>query len=169
MRSALFVILFAVFAACSEKGPPAPPKTGQTPPGPAAATPVTSPAAAAPTVGSAASAPVASKPTAEPKAPEPAPRFTAAERRQARMQWVTCSTCHGDKGKGDGLAGLALKPRPRDFTDAKFQKEKTDEQLFQVIRKGGAANGLSAAMAAYDLPDGVIYALVAHIRKLGGK
>jgi len=27
-----------------------------------------------------------------------------------------CTICHGDKGKGDGVAGAALNPRPGNFT-----------------------------------------------------
>ena len=80
-----------------------------------------------------------------PAKPAGAAKFTSADKKLARMRWVTCGTCHGNKGKGDGLAGMALKPRPRDFTDPKFQAEKTDEHLFKVIKGGGAAVGLSVA------------------------
>jgi len=33
----------------------------------------------------------------------------------------TCWTCHGQGGKGDGPAGKALNPAPRDFTVGAFK------------------------------------------------
>src|SRR6185295_9190126 len=32
-----------------------------------------------------------------------------------------CSGCHGPNGQGDGPAGVALTPKPRNFTDAAWQ------------------------------------------------
>uniref|UniRef100_UPI001C3E5745 c-type cytochrome n=1 Tax=Picosynechococcus sp. (strain ATCC 27264 / PCC 7002 / PR-6) TaxID=32049 RepID=UPI001C3E5745 len=29
---------------------------------------------------------------------------------------TTCATCHGTEGKGDGIAGATLNPKPRNFT-----------------------------------------------------
>ncbi len=59
---------------------------------------------------------------------------------------VFCGTCHGLTGKGDGLAGLALDPRPRDWTDPEWQDSVTDEEILTVIRDGGEAAGLSSGM-----------------------
>jgi mono/diheme cytochrome c family protein len=50
----------------------------------------------------------------------------------------TCFTCHGVTGKGDGPAGLELKPKPRDFTNPKFHELRTDGELFWVIRNGSS-------------------------------
>ncbi len=33
-----------------------------------------------------------------------------------------CIICHGEKGRGDGLAAAALNPKPRDFTSDPFCK-----------------------------------------------
>jgi mono/diheme cytochrome c family protein len=78
-----------------------------------------------------------------------------------------CSTCHGEAGRGDGLGGRGLAPAPRDFTDAAWQEAATDERIRLVIRGGGAAAGLSPAMAAHpDLSDAELDALVAHVRSL---
>src|SRR3989442_1592969 len=49
-----------------------------------------------------------------------------------------CSTCHGAGGKGDGIAGAALNPKPRNFTDAAWQKSVSDTHLAKVIVEGGA-------------------------------
>ena len=63
-----------------------------------------------------------------------------------------CASCHGVKGNGDGPGAFAIKPKPRDYTDAEWQKTVTDEELAKAIVKGGAAVGKSYMMPAnYDL------------------
>ena len=63
-----------------------------------------------------------------------------------------CASCHGEKGNGDGPGAFAVKPKPRDYTDAEWQKTATDEELAKAIVKGGAAVGKSYMMPAnYDL------------------
>src|ERR1035437_6196060 len=46
-----------------------------------------------------------------------------------------CAVCHGDKGKGDGIGGLTLNPKPRNFTLAKTQQQ-TDGALFWKLTEG---------------------------------
>lgn len=80
-----------------------------------------------------------------------------------------CAVCHGPQGGGDGPAGLALNPRPRNFRDAAWQTAMTDAQIERSILEGGAAVGKSAAMpAAPDLANRrpVLAALRAHVRSL---
>jgi cytochrome c oxidase cbb3-type subunit 3 len=81
-----------------------------------------------------------------------------------------CSTCHGADGKGDGPTGRALTPRPADHTDAVRMGALSDEDLYTVISKGGAAVGKSPLMAAWGgvLSDTQVRDLVAYIRKLSG-
>lgn len=62
---------------------------------------------------------------------------------------MMCASCHGATGKGDGPTGAALKPKARDFTDAAWQANTTDEKLKKVILAGGPANGLSPMMPPY--------------------
>lgn len=57
-----------------------------------------------------------------------------------------CLVCHGESGQGDGPGAAALDPKPRNFTDADWQKGVTDEQLSKTIIGGGAAVGKSAIM-----------------------
>jgi mono/diheme cytochrome c family protein len=47
-----------------------------------------------------------------------------------------CVTCHGTSGKGDGPAGKALNPPPRDFTSVKVMAGFTDDQLKEIIKNG---------------------------------
>ena len=49
---------------------------------------------------------------------------------------VDCALCHGDKGDGktDLATGMGL--TLSDFTDPRTLQSKTDDQIFQLIRKG---------------------------------
>src|SRR5262249_13143559 len=79
-----------------------------------------------------------------------------------------CSSCHGDAGRGDGLAGRGLEPRPRNFADPDWQTRTSDDRIRLVIRGGGPAAGLSSLMAPHgDLSDEQLDALVAYIRSVG--
>ena len=57
-----------------------------------------------------------------------------------------CATCHGSDGKGTGPASAALNPKPRDYSDAEWQKSVTDEQIKKTIVEGGQAVGKSPLM-----------------------
>lgn len=49
-----------------------------------------------------------------------------------------CVTCHGKDGKGVKLPGHS----PRDFTDMKWQKLRTDGELMWVLRNGSPGTGM---------------------------
>lgn len=72
-----------------------------------------------------------------------------------------CSICHGNKGKGDGMAGIALRPRPSNLTSATVQAQ-TDGALHWKLTTG------KAPMAAYGatLKDEQRWELVNYIRTL---
>lgn len=106
-----------------------------------------------------------------------APRAHAAESPAATKEAdeifkTRCSTCHGTGGKGDGAAAAALNPKPRDMTDAGWQKSVTDEHIEKIILSGGPAVGKSPLMPANpDLnakPD-VVKALRHIVRDFGKK
>jgi len=46
-----------------------------------------------------------------------------------------CAVCHGNSGKGDGIAGMSLKPRPANLTSEAVQKQ-TDGAIFWKITTG---------------------------------
>ncbi|MEO7732455.1 MAG: cytochrome c [Kofleriaceae bacterium] len=89
-----------------------------------------------------------------------------------RMFATVCITCHGSDGTGRGPAADSLNPKPRDYTDAAWQASTTDDQLKQIILKGGVGVGKSPMMPGQpqlaDQPE-VLDGLVQIIRKFGKK
>ncbi len=79
-----------------------------------------------------------------------------------------CTSCHGEGGKGDGPAAVALNPKPANFTDPARAAAATDEYIINIIKEGGAANGKSALMASWKgaLNDGQIQDVAAYVRSL---
>ncbi len=70
-----------------------------------------------------------------------------------------CAICHGDRGKGDGIAGAALQPKAANFTLVKIQ-DQTDGALFWKLTEG------RAPMASYKdlLTEDERWQLVNYIR-----
>jgi len=75
-----------------------------------------------------------------------------------------CAVCHGQEGKGDGVAGVALDPRPADFTDAEHASFYSDRARIEIIRKGSPGT----AMAGWEstLSGDEIQAVFGYIRAL---
>lgn len=65
-----------------------------------------------------------------------------ATRKGKKLYNQLCSICHGDKGKGDGMAGAALTPKPGNFTSNKVQSQ-SDGAIFWKMTNG------RTPMAAY--------------------
>lgn len=74
---------------------------------------------------------------------------------------TNCAPCHGNKGKGDGPAAMALTPKPADHTSALIQSE-TDGSLFWKLSEG------RNPMPAYKkiLTDKQRWELISYIRTL---
>ena len=79
-----------------------------------------------------------------------------------------CATCHGEKGKGDGMAAKSLPAKPADHTNGAVMNQLNDKFLMEVITKGGAAVGKSTFMPSWGsaLNEKQIRDLVAYIRTL---
>jgi mono/diheme cytochrome c family protein len=56
--------------------------------------------------------------------------------RGEKVYALNCASCHGDKGAGDGIAGAALNPKPRDFIAGKWTKGGQSYQLHATITNG---------------------------------
>jgi len=77
-----------------------------------------------------------------------------------KLSQANCVSCHGATWKGNGVAAVALDPKPADWTSKKIQAE-TDGQLFWKI-----TNGRGAMPAWRHLPENDRWALVQYIRTL---
>lgn len=75
-----------------------------------------------------------------------------------------CFNCHGISGKGDGTAGAAFNPKPRNFTDTQWQEARTDGEIFWAISEG-TDYGMIPFGAV--LSDDERWHLVSYIRYLG--
>lgn len=106
------------------------------------------------------------------KHPAPAVDIPEAALRRARAIYQErCASCHGAKGDGNGLGAAFIKPKPRDYTDTAWQKSVTNEELAEIIAKGGAAVGKSYMMpASRDLTkkSDVLKGLVYVVRAFAG-
>jgi mono/diheme cytochrome c family protein len=79
-----------------------------------------------------------------------------------------CAGCHGDTGQGDGFNAFSLDPHPRDLGDPAFQKSKSNADLADTIRRGGAGVGLSSLMPPWGrtLDARHVDAVVLYVRSL---
>jgi caa(3)-type oxidase subunit IV len=57
-----------------------------------------------------------------------------------QMFGIVCASCHGAAGDGTGAAGLALNPRPANFTDPAFWATRDMDRILRSIRDGAAAS-----------------------------
>jgi mono/diheme cytochrome c family protein len=115
--------------------------------------------------------PSSGSPNAQPESGPSHPRPTRGQPSQAGQLFATfCATCHGSDGTGKGPAAEALNPKPRNYTDPAWQASVTDEQLKEIILKGGQGVGKSPAMPGQpqlqDQPE-VLEELVQIIRRFG--
>ncbi len=75
---------------------------------------------------------------------------------------TSCASCHGADGKGDGAAGVAMNPKPRNFHSNEGWTNSPDlSGMWKTLQEGITKNG----MAAYDvLPADQRLGLIHYIR-----
>jgi len=74
-----------------------------------------------------------------------------------------CAVCHGDKGLGDGVAGGALVPKPRNLVEGNWTKGGTSRELFITLQNGIEGG----SMAAFKhLPKVDRWAMVQYMRSI---
>jgi len=94
---------------------------------------------------------------------------TEAQREAGKILYQNyCAHCHGDTGKGDGLASLYFNPIPRDFTSGKYKirttdsgELPTDNDIRIVIEEGMPYTGMPAFP---DLNDEEITELIYYLK-----
>lgn len=76
----------------------------------------------------------------------------SAAQQEARTMFDTkCAVCHGAGGAGNGPNADQFNPRPHNETDPAWQASVTDEQIREIIFKGGARVGKNHAMPSHTL------------------
>jgi mono/diheme cytochrome c family protein len=102
-------------------------------------------------------------PASEKAKKNPLPADTKVVAQGEKVAKVNCVSCHGNKGKGDGPAAVALNPKPADWTSKRVQDE-PDGELFWKITTG------RGPMPSWrHLPENDRWAVVRYIRTLAGK
>ncbi len=81
----------------------------------------------------------------------------------AELYKANCASCHGEQGRGDGAAGSALNPKPRNFADNTGWKNGLSlPNMYKTLEKGIPGSG----MVAYEyLPILDKFALIHYIQK----
>ena len=107
------------------------------------------------------------KPESGPSHPHPSGGGMAPAEEAGKIFGTLCANCHGADGTGNTPIAASLDPKPRNYTDPKWQASVTDEQIAKTIVGGGASVGKSNVMPPNpDLADKpeVVDALVQIIR-----
>jgi len=96
----------------------------------------------------------------------PAEAQNAAEGK--KLYATYCATCHGDNGKGDGVAAASLPVKPADHTNGAVMNKLSDQFLTDIISKGGSAVNKSGFMPGWgsSLNGEQVADVVAYIRSI---
>jgi mono/diheme cytochrome c family protein len=78
---------------------------------------------------------------------------------------TNCAACHGAKGLGDGEAGAALDPKPRNLVKDKFKMGAKPAEVHAMLKKG--IDGTTMVSFGH-LPDEELWALTFYVLDLRG-
>lgn len=101
-----------------------------------------------------------------PSTPEPPFSLDAAAVTKGKVLFGakgTCFECHGKTGKGDGLAGQILNPKPTDLTNKFVLKYQTDGERFNAMKFGIPGTGM---VKMEHLSDEELWLIVAYLKQL---
>ncbi len=70
------------------------------------------------------------------KLPKPPARTQPLLDKGKQAFTLYCVACHGEKGDGQGPAGMALKPPPRNFAKDAFKQGQSTAEIFLTVSNG---------------------------------
>lgn len=108
---------------------------------------------------------VAALATAARAGPPPAKSPALVEKGRASYL-ANCSACHGDGGKGDGVASAALDPKPRDLVVGAYRNGVKVGQIYETLGKG--IDGTTMVSFSH-LPEEERWALAYYVLELRAK
>jgi mono/diheme cytochrome c family protein len=185
-RTALALILLGGLAACGPRPEPSPtpppPPAETTSPSPLATeAPQASPPASPASPGSPAGSPGAALPagvTTFEKDAKTMPGYAEVAKltvpaetsvdlaKGQELYKANCASCHGNEGKGDGPAGAALDPKPRDQTNPSAYKYGADPKgIFRTARYGDPGTGM-VPFSVDQIPDKDLWNIVFYVKSL---
>lgn len=85
-----------------------------------------------------------------------------------KLYQSNCKSCHGELGKGDGIAGTSLNPPPPDFTGKDRQAKLTDSYYFWRISEGGNFEPFNSAMPGWKaiFTEQELWQMIIYLRSL---
>ncbi len=90
---------------------------------------------------------------------------TAESQSHAKMMYnIDCALCHGAKGNGKGDLVADMQLKMKDFTDPATLKDKSDGELFYIIKNGDDKSKMPAE--GPRTKDSDIWNLVVYVRSL---
>ncbi len=92
--------------------------------------------------------------------PPPTPELMAKGQQSYQ---ANCTVCHGDQGRGDGPAAVALDPAPRNFWRDTFKKGDCLPQIFDTLTAGIEGSSMPGWSSLSDEERwGLVYAVKAY-------
>jgi mono/diheme cytochrome c family protein len=98
----------------------------------------------------------------------PLPDLIAAASAGNPLFSIHCAMCHGNDGKGEGIAGGSLALKPTDLTAGNVVSD-SDGKLFLAIKNGIKKDGKQTMPPAKKVTDNEIWQIVAYTRTLAKK
>jgi len=85
-----------------------------------------------------------------------------------KLYGTYCSSCHGENGKGDGVASKSLPVKLADQTDGSIMNQLSDKFLFDIISNGGSSVGKSPMMPGWgsQLNEKQVRDIIAYLRSI---
>ena len=93
-----------------------------------------------------------------------APRILPDMKLGEKLFQVNCTSCHGNTGRGDGLAGVNLDPKPANFHDPDLIWNSAPYKFYNTIKLGVPGTGM---VSFAHLTDEEVWALAFYIKSMG--